>query len=103
MVLTYHDHDQFHHDEPTQGGYSNTHVLTEDFAIKIPADAPIEKVAPLFCAGITTYSPIMYAGVKRGDQVGVAGLDGPGEIQTFGFFAACTCWLTGLHILPQGS
>lgn len=80
MVLTYHDHDQFHNNETTQGGYSNNYVLTEDFAIKIPANAQIEKVAPLLCAGITTYSPIMYAGVKKGDKVGVAGFGGLGHM-----------------------
>jgi len=79
-VYTYHSHDQFHDNELTQGGYSNTIVLTENFAIKIPATAKIEKVAPLLCAGITTYSPIRYAGVKRGDKVGVAGFGGLGHM-----------------------
>jgi len=82
MVLTYHDHDHDHdhNNESTQGGYSNTYVLSEDFAIKIPKTAKIENVAPLLCAGVTTYSPIMYAGVKRGDKVGVAGLGGLGHM-----------------------
>lgn len=64
-VLTYHDHDQFHDNEPTQGGYPNNITLTEKFAIKIPVNADLKKVAPLLCAGITTYSPIKYAGVKK--------------------------------------
>lgn len=80
VVMTYHDHDQFHNNETTQGGYSNTIVLTEKFAIKIPANAQIEKVAPLLCAGVTTYSPIKYAGVKKGDKVGVAGFGGLGHM-----------------------
>lgn len=71
--MTYHDHDQFNNNELTQGGYSNKYVLNEDFAIKIPKKSEIEKVAPLFCAGITTYSPIMYYGVKKGTKVGVTG------------------------------
>lgn len=79
-VLTYHDHDQFHNNETTQGGYSNNIVLTEKFAIKIPKNADLKKVAPLLCAGITTYSPIHYAGVKKGDKVGVAGFGGLGHM-----------------------
>lgn len=80
VVMTYHGHDQFHDNERTQGGYSNNIILTEKFAIKIPANAKIEKVAPLLCAGITTYSPIRYAGVKKGDKVGVAGFGGLGHM-----------------------
>lgn len=79
-VLTYHDHDQFHNNETTQGGYSNNIVLTEKFAIKIPKNTNLKKVAPLLCAGITTYSPIHYAGVKKGDKVGVAGFGGLGHM-----------------------
>ncbi len=79
-VLTYHDHDQFHNNETTQGGYSNNIVLTEKFAIKIPKNADLKKVAPLLCAGITTYSPIRYADVKKGDKVAVAGFGGLGHM-----------------------
>ena len=78
--MTYHDIDRYNGDEPTQGGYSDNYVVAEDFAIKIPANAEIEKVAPLLCAGITTYSPIHYAGVKKGDKVGVAGFGGLGHL-----------------------
>lgn len=79
-VLTYHDKDQFHNNETTQGGYSKNIVLTENFAIKIPANADMKRVAPLLCAGITTYSPINYVGVKKGDKVGVAGFGGLGHM-----------------------
>ena len=80
VILTYHDKDQFHNNETTQGGYSTNMVLTENFAIKIPANADMEKVAPLLCAGITSYSPIHYANVKKGDKVGVAGYGGLGHM-----------------------
>lgn len=80
VVLTYHDKDPFHNNETTQGGYSNNIVLTENFAIKIPAKADLKKVAPLLCAGITSYSPIHYANVKKGDKVGVAGFGGLGHM-----------------------
>ena len=80
VVWTYHDNDQFHDNEVTQGGYSNNIILTENYAIKIPANADMKKVAPLLCAGITTYAPIKYAGVKKGDKVGVAGFGGLGNM-----------------------
>jgi len=80
VVMTYHGHDQFHGNELTQGGYSDNLVLSEGFAIKIPANAQIEKVAPLLCAGITTYSPLHYAHVKKGDKIGVAGFGGLGHM-----------------------
>lgn len=79
-VMTYHGIDRFNGNEHTQGGYSDTYVVAEDFAIKIPANAEIEKVAPLLCAGITSYSPLMQAGVKRGDKVGIAGFGGLGHM-----------------------
>lgn len=80
VVLTYHSHDRFHGNEITQGGYSDTIVVAEKFAVRIPEGASLEKVAPLLCAGITTYSPIHYAGVKKGDKVGIAGFGGLGHM-----------------------
>ena len=79
-VSTYHDHDPYHDNEQTQGGYSDNIVVSQDYAIAIPENADMEKVAPLLCAGITTYSPIKYAGVKSGDKVGVAGFGGLGNM-----------------------
>lgn len=79
-VLTYGQKDPFHDDEITRGGYSSNIVLTEKFAIKIPANAQMEKVAPLLCAGITPYSPIKYTGVAKGDKVAVAGFGGLGHM-----------------------
>lgn len=64
----------------TQGGYSNNIVVRESFAIKVPQNAPLEKVAPLLCAGITTYSPLIYNKVKQGDRVAVAGFGGLGHM-----------------------
>ncbi|PAW78335.1 MAG: hydroxyacid dehydrogenase [Verrucomicrobia bacterium Tous-C9LFEB] len=79
-VLTYASHDIFHNNELTQGGYSNNLVVSEKFAIKVPKNAQIEKVAPLLCAGITTYSPLKFTHVKKGDQVAVAGFGGLGHM-----------------------
>lgn len=79
-TFTYDCLDSFHDNEPTYGGYSNNIVLNENFAIKVPNDAPMDKVAPLLCAGITTYSPLQFSGVKKGSIVGVAGFGGLGSM-----------------------
>lgn len=79
-IMAYHGIDRYNGDEHTQGGYSNTYVVAEDFAIRIPATADISKVAPLLCAGITSYSPLMQADVKKGDKVGMACFGGLGHM-----------------------
>jgi alcohol dehydrogenase (NADP+) len=48
--------------------------------MKIPENAQIEKIPPLFCAGITTYSPLKFTQVKKGDKVAVAGFGGLGHM-----------------------
>ena len=79
-VYTYDSVDRFHDNEITQGGYSDNIVVSEKFAISIPSNAQIEKVAPLLCAGITTYSPIQVMKIKKGDKVGIAGYGGLGHM-----------------------
>ncbi|MDR2704486.1 MAG: NAD(P)-dependent alcohol dehydrogenase [Planctomycetaceae bacterium] len=79
-VFTYNSKDYYHENEITMGGYSNNIVVSENFAIKIPKNADIKKVAPLLCAGITTWSPIKFSKVKAGDKVGVAGFGGVGHM-----------------------
>lgn len=79
-VYTYNSRDVFHGGEIAQGGYSNNIVVSEKFAVKIPANADMKRVAPLLCAGITTYSPLMYTHVGKGDQVAVAGFGGLGHM-----------------------
>ncbi|MFE3866548.1 NAD(P)-dependent alcohol dehydrogenase [Flavobacterium sp. LS2P90] len=64
----------------TQGGYSNNIVVTEHFAIKIPENIDLQFAAPLLCAGITTYSPLMKAKFKKGDKIGVVGIGGLGHM-----------------------
>lgn len=64
----------------TYGGYSNNIVLNQHFGIKIPEGAPLDKLAPLLCAGITVYSPLKAAGIKKGDKVAVAGFGGLGHL-----------------------
>lgn len=79
-VLTYAAPDRFHGGERTQGGYSSNLVVAERFAIAVPAGADMAKVAPLLCAGITTYSPIVATKVTTGDRVGIAGFGGLGHM-----------------------
>lgn len=65
---------------PTYGGYSNHIVVHEDFVLKVPTNLPLEGVAPLLCAGITTYSPLRHWKVGKGHRVGVLGLGGLGHM-----------------------
>lgn len=64
----------------TQGGYSNAIVVTEDFVLKIPESIPLDKAAPLLCAGITLYSPLMHWKAGPGKKVGILGLGGLGHM-----------------------
>lgn len=65
---------------PTLGGYSSHIVVKEKYVLKIKKGQPLERVAPLLCAGITTYSPLKRYGVKKGQKVGVVGLGGLGHM-----------------------
>jgi uncharacterized zinc-type alcohol dehydrogenase-like protein len=64
----------------SQGGYSTNIVVKEHFAVHIPDAISFQEAAPLLCAGITTYSPIMKFDLKKGDKVGVAGIGGLGHM-----------------------
>jgi uncharacterized zinc-type alcohol dehydrogenase-like protein len=65
---------------PTYGGYSTRITVDENYVLRIPAGIPLERAAPLLCAGITTYSPLRHFGVKQGDKVAVLGLGGLGHM-----------------------
>lgn len=64
----------------TYGGYSETIVVDEKFVLKVPGNLELAGVAPLLCAGITTYSPIRRWGDIKGKKVGVVGLGGLGHM-----------------------
>ncbi|HEY8010956.1 MAG TPA: NAD(P)-dependent alcohol dehydrogenase [Rudaea sp.] len=64
----------------TFGGYSDQIVVDQRFAVKIPASLDLKAVAPLLCAGITTYSPLRHWQVGKGQKVGVIGLGGLGHM-----------------------
>jgi alcohol dehydrogenase (NADP+) len=79
MVLTYNFPDK-HSGGVTYGGYSDTIVVDEDFVLRIPANLSLAGVAPLLCAGITTFSPLHHWGVGKGKKVGIVGLGGLGHM-----------------------
>ena len=65
---------------PTYGGYSNNIVVHQDFALHISKNLSLAAVAPLLCAGITTYSPLKFWKVGKGHKLAVLGLGGLGHM-----------------------
>lgn len=65
---------------PTYGGYATRIVVDEAYTLRISERLPLAGVAPLLCAGITTYSPLRHWGVGPGHKVGVVGLGGLGHM-----------------------
>jgi alcohol dehydrogenase (NADP+) len=65
---------------PTLGGYSTQIVVDQNYVLSVPSNLPLEGVAPLLCAGITTYSPLRHWNVGKGHRVGVLGLGGLGHM-----------------------
>jgi uncharacterized zinc-type alcohol dehydrogenase-like protein len=63
-----------------QGGYSTQIVVDERYTLKISPNLDLKAVAPLLCAGITTYSPLRYVNVTEGTRVAVVGLGGLGHM-----------------------
>jgi uncharacterized zinc-type alcohol dehydrogenase-like protein len=65
---------------PTQGGYSNKIVVDENYVFSLPDNLPLDSAAPLLCAGITLYSPLIHWKAGPGKKVGIIGLGGLGHI-----------------------
>lgn len=80
QVMTYGSPDRHGTAPVTYGGYSDSIVVDENFALRIPVNLPLAGAAPLLCAGITTYSPLRHHGVGPGKKVGVVGLGGLGHM-----------------------
>lgn len=78
-TLTYNDYERSNK-APTQGGYSNVIVVDENYVLKIPNSIPLDKAAPLLCAGITTYSALMHWKAGPGKKIAVMGLGGLGHM-----------------------
>jgi uncharacterized zinc-type alcohol dehydrogenase-like protein len=79
QVWTYGGTDK-HLNLPTYGGYSENIVVDQHFVLRAPKNLPLAGVAPLLCAGITTYSPLRHWKVGPGQKVGIVGLGGLGHM-----------------------
>jgi uncharacterized zinc-type alcohol dehydrogenase-like protein len=79
QTLTFNSPDK-HLGGVTYGGYSDSIVVDEHFVLRVPANLDLAGVAPLLCAGITTYSPMRRWGNLKGKKVGVVGLGGLGHM-----------------------
>jgi len=64
----------------TQGGYSNKIVVDENYVLRVPGNLPLDKAAPLLCAGVTLYSPLMHWKAGPGKKVAIIGLGGIGHM-----------------------
>lgn len=78
-VGTYGGHDKYLNMQ-TFGGYSKSIVVDEHFVLNIPKNLDLAGVAPILCAGITTWSPLRHWNVKKGSKVAVVGLGGLGHM-----------------------
>ncbi|RCJ34917.1 hydroxyacid dehydrogenase [Nostoc punctiforme NIES-2108] len=79
QILTFNSPDK-HLGGVTYGGYSDSIVVDERFVLRVPSNLDLAGVAPLLCAGITTYSPMRHWGVTEGKKVGIVGLGGLGHM-----------------------
>jgi len=81
FTMTYGSPDEHGHGGGlTQGGYSDSIVVSERFVVRMPDGIDLKSAAPILCAGITTYSPLKHYGVKAGHKVGVIGMGGLGHM-----------------------
>jgi uncharacterized zinc-type alcohol dehydrogenase-like protein len=78
-VQTYNSAD-YHDGTITKGGYTDHVVVRDHFVLKVPAGMDASRVAPLLCAGITTYSPLRQYKVGPGTKMAVVGLGGLGHM-----------------------
>ncbi|HLX83069.1 MAG TPA: NAD(P)-dependent alcohol dehydrogenase [Terriglobales bacterium] len=79
FTLTYNFPDK-HLGGVTYGGYSDSIVVDQRFVLRVPSNLNLAGVAPLLCAGITTYSPMRHWNVTKGKKVGIVGLGGLGHM-----------------------
>jgi len=80
IVFTYNAPDKHMPGKVTYGGYSTQIVVDQRFVLKVSPKLNPAAVAPLLCAGITTYSPLRHFGATKGKKVGIVGLGGLGHM-----------------------
>src|SRR5690606_3931699 len=78
-IQTYNGLDK-HLKKQTFGGYSERVVVDEDFVLHVPENLDLAATAPLLCAGVTTWSPLMHWNVGPGQKVGIVGIGGLGHM-----------------------
>ncbi len=78
-IFTYNSPDK-HTGKMTYGGYSNQIVVDQGFVLHVSDKLELSAVAPLLCAGITTYSPLRHWKIGKGHKVGIVGLGGLGHM-----------------------
>ncbi|XP_059089470.1 probable formaldehyde dehydrogenase AdhA [Tigriopus californicus] len=85
----------------TFGGYSQKTTIRQDFIIKVPDSYPLEQAGPVFCAGITMFSPLKHWGaLKGGINVGIVGVGGLGQMG-IRLAAAMGCKVTAISTSPK--
>ncbi|WVZ64897.1 hypothetical protein U9M48_014347 [Paspalum notatum var. saurae] len=81
VVFTSNGVDYAHGGEPTKGGFSDAIVVSEHYVVRVPDGLPLDRTAPLLCAGVTVYSPMVRHGLNApGKHLGVVGLGGLGHV-----------------------
>ena len=80
ITFSYNSPDKHFPGKMTYGGYSKHITVDQSFCLHIPGNLNLAAVAPLLCAGITTYSPLKHWGVGKGHKVGIVGLGGLGHM-----------------------
>lgn len=81
IVLTSNGVDHAHGGAPTRGGFSDVLVASEHYVVRVPDGLALDRTAPLLCAGVTVYSPMMRHGLNEpGKHLGVVGLGGLGHV-----------------------
>jgi uncharacterized zinc-type alcohol dehydrogenase-like protein len=80
ITFTYNSKDKRSPGNVTYGGYSNQIVVDQRFVFKVPANLDPAGVAPLLCAGITTYSPLRRWKIGPGKKVGIVGGNHPDSV-----------------------
>lgn len=80
LTFTYNSPDRHGTAPVTYGGYAKSIVVNEHFVFSVAEQPNLAAVAPLLCAGITTYSPLRHWNVQKGHKVGIVGLGGLGHM-----------------------
>ncbi len=100
MTMTYGSPDVHLEGQMTHGGYATQIVVDQDFVLRVAENLDSKAVAPLLCAGITTYSPLRQWNIQAGDKVGIIGLGGLGHMGVK-FAAAMGAEVTMITTSPE--